>query len=241
MAHFLVKSWVGLAALALLAAATQPAVAQRGGGRGFGGGMMRPVAKARLATLSEVQTELKLNDEQKSKISAVSDQLVSDTRGLFGGGGDRAEAMKKADELNKDASTKVDALLDSPQQKRLQEISIQVNGASTLSDAAVQQQLQLTEDQKKKLEDVRQENQQAAFDMFSNAGQLSREEMRAKMDDLRKAGTDKLMGVLTDEQKTAFEALKGTPLTVDLSQLRRGFGGGGGGGGGGAGGGTPNN
>ncbi|HEY4233388.1 MAG TPA: hypothetical protein VGM76_08170 [Lacipirellulaceae bacterium] len=226
MTQFFAKSWVGLAALAILAMATQPAVAQRGGGRGFGMGM-RPVARAQLATLSEVQTELKESDEQKSKIKEISDQLTSDRQGLYGGGGDRTEAMKKADQLNNDASAKVDALLDSPQQKRLLEISIQVNGVSTLSDAAVQEQLKLTDDQKKKLEDVRQENQQAAFDVFTNGGGGSREEMRAKMDDLRKSGTEKLMEVLTDQQKTEFDTLKGAPLTVDLSPLRPQRGGGG--------------
>src|SRR5476651_2814895 len=113
MNRYLAKSWVVWAGLAFLAATTQSALAQPGGGRGFGGGMGGPTPKARLATLSEVQADLKLNDDQKSKISAISDQLVSDTRAMFGGGGgDPGEMRSKMEQLNKDSSAKVDALLE---------------------------------------------------------------------------------------------------------------------------------
>ncbi len=231
MTHFLAKRWVGLVAVAVVVAATQPALAQRGGGRGFGGGMGGTTAKARLATLSEVQTELKLNDEQKSKITAISEQLVSDTRGLFGGGGDPSETREKMEQLNKDASAKVDALLDPAQQKRLQEIAIQVNGPSSLSDPAVVDKLQLTDDQKKQIEDARQSNFQALRDAFADMGSMSREERQAKREEMRKAADEKLLAVLTPQQKTEFDGLKGAPLTVDLSPLRGQRGGGGGGGG----------
>jgi Spy/CpxP family protein refolding chaperone len=227
MTRFLAKVWLGLLALALLATTTQPAMAQRGGGRGMGG-MGGPTAKARLATLSEVETELKLTDDQKSKIKAISEQLVTDTRGLFGGGGDPGETREKMEQLNKDASAKVDALLDAGQQKRLQEIAIQVNGPSALSDPAVSKQLALTDEQTKKLEEARQANSQAMRDAFADTGQMSREERQAKRDELKKASDEKLLGVLTDQQKTEFEALKGAPLTVDLSPLRPQRGGGGG-------------
>jgi hypothetical protein len=231
---YLAKGWVVWAGLAFLAATTQLALAQPGGGRGFGGGMGAPVAKARLATLSEVQADLKLNDDQKSKISAISDQLVSDTRAMFGGGGgDPGEMRSKMEQLNKDSSAKVDALLEAPQQKRLQEIAIQVNGPNALNDPAIAQSLQLTDDQKKKLEDARQGNFQAMRDAFADMGQMSREERQAKRDELRKAADEKLLGILTDQQKTEFEGLKGTPLTVDLSPLRPQRGGGPGGPGGG--------
>jgi Spy/CpxP family protein refolding chaperone len=230
MTRFFAKVWLGLIALALLAATTQTAIAQRGGGRGMG--MGGPTAKARLATLSEVETELKLTDDQKSKIKAISEQLVTDTRGLFGGGGDPSETREKMEQLNKDASAKVDALLDAGQQKRLQEIAIQVNGPSALSDPAVSKQLALTDEQTKKLEEVRQGNFQAMRDAFADMGQMSREERQTKRDELKKASDEKLLGVLTDQQKTEFDALKGAPLTVDLSPLRPQRGGGGCGGGG---------
>jgi hypothetical protein len=235
MARCFAKNCVVWVALAFWVVATLPAVAQPpGGGRGFGGGMGGPTPKARLATLSEVQADLKLSDDQKSKISAISDQLVSDTRAVIGGGGgDPGEMRTKMEQLSKDSSAKVDALLEPTQQKRLQEIAIQVNGANSLSDPAVAQQLQLSDDQKKKLDDARQGNFQAMRDALADMGQMSREERQAKRDELRKAADEKLLAVLTDQQKTEFEGLKGTPLTVDLSPLRPQRGGGGPGGGGG--------
>jgi hypothetical protein len=223
---------MALVAVAVFALGSETALAQRGG-RGMGG-MGGPVAKARLATLSDVQSDLKLNDDQKTKITSISEGLVTDTRALFGGGGgDPSEMREKMEQLNKDASAKVDALLDPTQQKRLQEIAIQVNGPSSLNDLTVMEQLKLTEDQKKKLGEARDANFQAMRDAFADMGSMSREERQAKRDELRKAGDEKLMGVLTDQQKIEFESLKGTPLTVDLSPLRPRFGGGGGGGGGG--------
>jgi hypothetical protein len=195
-------------------------------------GMGGPTSTARLAALPEVETELKLTDDQKSKIKAISEQLVTDTRGLFGGGGDPSETREKMEQLNKDASAKVDAVLDATQQKRMQQIEIQVNGAGALNNPAVADQLKLTDDQKKQLAEARDANFQTIRDAMGDMGSMSREERQAKGAEMRKAADEKLLAVLTDQQKTEFEALKGAPLTIDLSQLRRGFGRGGGGGGG---------
>ena len=65
------------------------------------------------------------------------------------------EEMEK---LNNEASAKLAEVLDDNQQKRLMGIQIQVNGANSLFDAAIAKELGVTEDQKTKLEETRQEN-----------------------------------------------------------------------------------
>jgi Spy/CpxP family protein refolding chaperone len=217
--------WMAAAVTLVLAAmVVEPVLAQGGGGGGRGGMMrQRAYSQARLATLSEVATDLKLTDEQKTKISAIADQLQSDIRSSFGGGGGPPD-MDKLEQMNQDATAKVDALLDAGQQKRLSEITIQVNGASSLNDPAIRKQLNFTDEQTKKYEEARDANRAAMGEVM----QMSREERQAKMADLRKEADDRLLGVLTDQQKTEFEAMKGTPLTIDLSALRPRGGGGGG-------------
>ena len=222
--------------LGLAVAIAQSASAQGGGGgRGFG--RMFGVSKARLATLEEVQTELKLSDEQKDQIEDINEQLREDRRGLFGGGfGQFSEIRTKMDELNSKASAEVDGKLDEDQRKRLQEIAIQVNGPSALNDPSVVDQLGLSDEQKKKLEAVRSENSQARDEAMDNSGELSREEQREKFRGLADTANEKLLGVLTDEQKTKFEEMKGKAIEIDPSSLFGGGGGGGGFGGGGGGG-----
>jgi len=216
MNRFLSKNLVGLIATGVVMVVVHSAWAQ--GGRGMG--RMRAYPSARLATLSEVQTDLKLNDEQKTKVSTIADQLQSDLRSMFSGGG--PPDMDQMEKLNQEATAKVDGLLDAGQAKRLHEITIQVNGASSLNDPSVRKQLNFTDEQTKKYEEARDANRQAMMDLRD----LSREERREKMGELRKAADERLLAVLNDQQKTEFEAMKGAPITVDLTPLQGGGGGG---------------
>jgi hypothetical protein len=65
---------------------------------------------------------------------------------------------------------------------------------------------------------------------MSDFGDISREERREKFRALSDTANEKLLGVLTDEQKTQFDKMKGQEIDIDPSSL---FGRGGGGGGGG--------
>ena len=203
----------------MVVALAQPAWAQRGGGRGFGR-LFGGIAKAQLATLDEVQSELKLTDEQKTQVADVNDQLREERRDLFGSGfGQFSEIRAEMDRLNRDASAKVDAKLDDAQRKRLQEIAIQVNGPAALNDPSVVEQLKLTDEQKTKLEAVRSQNNKAAEEAMLDFGEMSRDERREKFRGLADSAGEKLLGVLTDEQKTEFEKMKGAEIDVDPSQL----------------------
>lgn len=215
---------MGLGVAAVVAFMIQPASAQRGGGMG----RMRGFSSATIATLDEVQAELKLTDAQKTEIATINDDMRSSMRDLFSGGdrpdGDRSN-LDAFEKLNQEATAKVDKVLDPAQVKRFQEITLQVNGASALNDSAVREQLHFTDEQTSKYEEARNANRDAMQELQD----LSREERQAKRDELRKAADDRLLAILTPEQQTEFEAMKGAPLEIDLSQLRGRFGGGRGG------------
>jgi Spy/CpxP family protein refolding chaperone len=219
---------VVMVGLGLAFVMSDSAVAQRRGGGGFG--RMFRVSKVDLAVAPDVQSELKMTDEQKTKVQDISDQLREDRRDLFGGSfGNPSETFAEMERLNREASEKVDGVLDDAQQKRLRGIAIQVNGPAALNDETIVKDLNLSDEQKTKLEEVRDENNQAMRDAFSNAGDLSREERRDKMRELGDAANEKLLAVLNADQQAKFEEMKGDPFEFDRSQLRRGGGGGGGG------------
>lgn len=204
--------------LALVTALAQVASAQprgRRGGFGFG------ASSVRLATLGQVQSDLKLSDEQKSKVADIDDQLATSRRDLFQQRpDDMAELREKMEKLNHDAAAKLADVLDKDQLKRLAGIVIQVSGPQALNDPVVDGQLSLSDEQKTKLNDVRAKHWQAVGDAMSQAQDMSREERRAKMSELRDQAGKDLMAVLTPDQQTQFEQLKGEPIDIDMSQLR---------------------
>lgn len=197
----------------------EPAWAQRGRGfrRLFG------VSRAQLASLPDVQKELNMNDEQKTRVAEVNDQLRDDRREVLGTAFDNwSAAQQKMEALNNQASEKVNEVLEPTQRKRLQEIAIQQNGPRSIQDPEVAAELGLTDQQKAKLAEVVAENSKAFETGF---GESSRDNWRERAGELADQADLRLLEVLTPEQQTKLESLKGEPFEVDLSQFfRRGRG-----------------
>ena len=195
-----------------------PAWAQRGRGfrRLFG------ISQAQLASLPEVQTELKMTDEQKTRVAEINDELGEDRRELWGTGFDRwSEIRGRMERLNSAASQHVDEALDPIQRKRLQEISIQQNGPRALHEPDVVAELGLSDEQQAKLATAGEENNQAFEKAFAESG---REDWRQRAGELADEADKRLLGVLTKQQQARFEQMQGEEFDVDLSQLFRGGG-----------------
>jgi Spy/CpxP family protein refolding chaperone len=225
MKRFSRTGWTVLAAVAMVAMLAQVSLAQqqgrrgrggRDGGFGGGGGMMSGV---RLATLEPVQKALNLTDDQKDKIKKINDDMRDELRKAFGDGGGGREKMQ---ELNADASKKLNEVLDEGQQKRLMGVLIQVAGAAATADPAVAKELNITDDQKKKLDEARQSNAEAMREAFQGARDETggRDAIREKMEKLREDSNKKLLAVLTSDQQAQLESLKGEKVEIDMSALR---------------------
>jgi Spy/CpxP family protein refolding chaperone len=227
--RFTGKVWVAMAFMVVVAMVSQVALAQneqgqrgrgnRGGGPGGpGGGGRGPVSMARLATIDKVQDVLKLSDEQKEKIKKINDDVREEMRKAFQDGGGR-ESMQK---LGESSAKKLNEVLDEGQQKRLMGILIQLQGAGAVNDPAVAKELNITDDQKSKLAEAREENMKAMQGAFAGGRDQngSREEMRSKMDKLREEANKKVMALLTSEQQQKLESLKGEKVDIDMSALR---------------------
>ena len=214
------KPFTAIAALALALAFAQTSLAQQQGrGRGFGRGFS--VSQPQLASLEQVQTELKVTPEQKAKISEINEQLAEDRRALGRPEGQdgfrqRAEQIEK---LNAEATKQLHAAIDETQQNRLREIWIQVNGTGVLSDEAIAKELKITEQQQEQLTSTRRESFQAFGEAFRSAGDLSEDQRREKLQELRRESEQKVLAVLTAEQREQFEKMQGEKIEIDTRQL----------------------
>jgi Spy/CpxP family protein refolding chaperone len=228
-------SWM-LAGMAIVVLMAEVAQAQ-GGRRGrFGrGGFGRYIAPVQLvAEADEVRTALNVTPEQEEKIETINDERRDAVQEAYGGGGGRRAAMEEVEKLNQEASAKLAEVLETDQQKRLLGISIQVNGAAALNEPAVVKELDIADEQKAKLREVRDSNREAGFEAMRELRDqdLSQDEMREKMREIQQEGDKKVLAVLTSDQQAKFEQLKGEPVEIDMSQFRGRFGGGRGGRGG---------
>lgn len=208
------------ASVGLVIAMADSASAQRG--RGGIGRLFGPIPAVTLAQLTEVQQELKLSDEQNDKIAELNDDLSDERRQIFQeAAGDFAKMREDIAELYSEYALKFNALLDEAQQKRAQEVYVQVNGLVALRDEPVAAALKLSNEQKQQVEQALEASRESAFSAFRDFQSLSEEERAKKVEELVQSRDESLLAVLSDEQKQQFEKMKGPGIEVDLSNLPR--------------------
>ena len=187
------------------AASAQERQRQRpGGGPGFGGGTLSLLGQ------ESVQKELKLSDEQIKKVKELAEKQGGgrpDFQGLS-----REEITKKMAERRKAQDEAVAKILDAKQLKRTKQLTLQRQGTRALSDPEVAAALKLSDDQKEKLKDIQTKAREAAGG--SPRGDRS-EEAQKKRAEARKATEEKIMGVLTADQKTKLKELQGEPFKFE--------------------------
>lgn len=207
--------FIAVSALAVLAVAS---FAQGGGGgRGFGqrgfGGMTDP-SGANLLRRDDVQGELKLSADQKSKLEAVRQaqgQKMRDAMQGGGGGGDREAMMAAFQKMQAENNKETLAVLNDEQKKRLKELAIQRMKNSAATHADLQKEIGITDDQKAKIKDL-QDKQQAANRAIGEKMQNQEIERDAAMESMRKNGEvleTELGKILTDAQKSKLKSMGG--------------------------------
>ncbi|MGO9111934.1 MAG: hypothetical protein ACLP9L_22130 [Thermoguttaceae bacterium] len=184
----------------------------RGGmfGGPFGGG-----SSAMILGMPEVQTELNLNDDQKTQITTLISETREKMRASIGqinfqemqdlSQEERQkrfdEIRKKAEEASKGVDEKVNKLLDAKQVERLKQLQLQREGASALNRPEVIQKLALTDDQQAKIKKIQADGMAAARPNFDP--NQTPEERQANMkkirDQIEKVQKD-CLAVLNDDQ-----------------------------------------
>lgn len=179
---------------------------------------------------SDVQKELKLSDDQKSKLEAMRPARgQGGNRGGNGGGGNGGggngggggqrpaqdpEAMAKAAAEREKTTLEV---LTPEQTSRLRELYVQRVGSRAVIRPDVQDALKLTSTQKEKIAEL-QKNQreanQAVMEKVRN-GEIERTavaDIQKKNDSILQ---DEINKVLTAEQRDKLKTLGGAPFTFD--------------------------
>lgn len=227
---------IAVAACVALAGAQGGQGGQGGQGRGQRGGfgqrgMMRGGGESGLVRRADVQKELGITDEQKTKLEematkerearrAAFQNRSNDNGGAATGGGQQGRRMfdpaamaKQREEQHKALA----AILDAKQMKRLGELSLQQQGARALTQEETQKALGLSADQVAKIKDIQTkegEAMQSLMEKMRNQ-ELTREEMQASMEKNNKALTDELTKVLTTDQAAKFKEMQGAPFKFE--------------------------
>lgn len=202
----------------------------RGQGRMMGGQFGRGGGALQLVMREEVQTELKLTDDQKSKLTELQQAQREAMRGMFQGGGDRPDPEKMREMMEKsqkEQQEKIDAILSAEQKTRLRELTIQRAGNGAIAMPDVAKELGLTDDQKAKLKALQsqmQEANQALMEKVRNQ-EMDFQEVREKMTNNQKVMDEKIAEILTEEQKTKLKTMRGAEFKFAPDQQRRGGGG----------------
>jgi len=227
------KVFCALALAALMVLLADIAQAQRGGG-GF-----RTTGVALLVNKS-VQEELKVSDEQKTKIGEIAQELNKKREEIVGKRPDfkdkeAKEAFTKYfealnDPKNKEKLSEIEAtqtkaamaILKTDQAKRFKQIETQQLRIRAFTNEEVMKELGLSAEQKEKAKAIVDEISQDIGDLTKGGkGFGFNKEAQQKIAALNKEGMDKITAILTDDQKTKWKDMVGEPFEVRFE----GFGG----------------
>lgn len=198
---------------------------QRGGSRGgpggfgggFGGGAFGGGGSQSLLDYAnrdeKAQTEIKLTDEQKTKIKELADSLRPDPSSFarFGTAQTdedrqklRDEMTREAEERRKTGDTKLKDLISAEQFKRLEQLWLRQTGYSALSREEIASTIKLTDVQKAEVKKIQDEYTEAARAGGFRMPRDEREKLRSDRD-------EKLAKVLTADQTKLWETKLGPP------------------------------
>lgn len=214
---------------ASVASAQQKGQRGRGGGfGGFGGNSL-----ATLAGNEAVQKDLGISGDLASKLAALRDDMNAARQKEYQSAGinpqdfqnmsneTRQKMTQIGNKLNEEFDPKLKAILSADQVKRLNQIRLQSGlanqGPMAILAPEVASELNLTDEQKQKLNTLNAELGQRQRELFTGGFDPA---AAAKLRDERIAKTTDL---LTAEQKEKLNTLKGSAF--DVSQLMGGFGG----------------
>ena len=165
--------------------------------------------------------ELKVSDEQKDTLMQRAMQQIMETGPFLDSlRDDTPDREKKLNEhrdaARKKLATQVKEVLKPEQQKRLRQVTLQQEGSFALGQDDVRKELKITQEQMQKFMAIVQDLQKRAGALVKEAqsGVFKPEELRPKIDRLRKEHGKKLEAVLTDTQKKQWEEMLGPPFEL---------------------------
>ena len=182
--------------------------------------------------LEQVQKEMNLSEEQTAKVKEVTEKLGEEMREQYAALRqieDRQQRMEKTTALGNEFDGKlreqIRDVVEREQMMRLYQIRIQVRPVvDSLSNRYVAGRLELTDEQKEKLAEIGKDSRARQTELFGtmrDATDDQRSEAFQKLRTIRSEADEKALGLLTAEQKAAFEEMKGKEIELETRRRQR--------------------
>jgi Spy/CpxP family protein refolding chaperone len=212
MVMFAMLAWVATAL-------AQPGPGGPGGRRGMGPGMGFGFGMGGgfgLLMMPEVQKELNITEQQMQQIGQLMAQQREQMQALMQQMRDATPEQRQ--QLMQQAMQKWDEgigkILQPAQKTRLRELQLQAEGASALARPDVAKELNLSEDQRKKIGDITTQYRQKQMQLWQQGRGpgVDRQAMFQQMQQLRQQMDKELLAVLTTQQLEQWKKMQGKPF-----------------------------
>ncbi len=173
-----------------------------------------------IALREKVLDELKVSDEQKEKLMQYAMKQMMETgpflESLTESGQEREKKLNEHRKIAQEKLAKfVKEVLQPEQLKRLRQLKLQHEGAFALGQDDVRKELKISQEQVMKFMAIVRELQKNVESLVKQAQSGGNpEEIRPKIEQVRKDHAKKLEAVLTDAQKKQWKELLGPPFEM---------------------------
>lgn len=196
---------------------------QRGMMRMMGGANMPPYM---LLQRDDVQEDLKLTDDQKSKLRDFQgnmQQKMQEQMASVMASGQRPnqqEMRAMFERMNKEASDEVAKILTADQSKRLNEISIQLAGNQAVMRDDVKKELKLTAEQETKIRELQGKAREANQALMRQArdGNIAWEEVGKRRENNDKILNEEIGKILTAAQREQLAKMGGAKFVEKVEE-----------------------
>jgi hypothetical protein len=171
--------------------------------------------QARLLTEKPVQEHLKLTPDQTGAVEEYSRKYKEFANNR---NNDKEEREKQEKELDKRAKDLITKILKPEQANRLRELTWQDAGGFSLDYPEIEKAIQLTDDQKDKVKQVKSEHSDSFVSLLRKTSSITvnittgKSDLDDKMELLKKQTSEKLMSLLTKQQLEKWMSMVGEPL-----------------------------
>src|ERR1700676_4223115 len=203
---------------------------------GFPGSSRYGTDPLHLLQTAKVKQELKITDEQSTKLAKVADKYDREAASKLGNVqldslsgqqkvGKAQEVREAGDKLIESSRQEVSAILNADQLNRLKQILLQVNGAEALQDKEVAKQVGVTPEEPAKIQKLQAQTSsmlRQSLGMPKNGGATQPQMLGANVraaDKINNHAQDQYMGALTTDQKQKLDKLRGAPFTLERSDI----------------------
>jgi len=189
-------------------------------GPGGGGNANNPVM---ILLAPSVQKELKLTDDQKTKIYSMARTASQKGREMMrsmasSGGGVNPQMMMQAGmQIRQETEQSIAKILDTKQKERLDQIVLRVEGPIAVARPEIAEKLRLNSTQNEKIQGIVMEMRQGlsmAIGQGTATGRINRKQASTLTAQYRKAAVQQIAKVLESRQEAAFNKMLGEPFDV---------------------------